>query len=107
WAVKVPLRDGVKLNATIYRPAGVSRAIPAIVTITPYTADTYHDRAMYFARHGYVFLSIDCRGRGNSEGQFKPFVNEGKDGFDIVEWVAKQKWCNGNVGMWGGSYAGF
>jgi putative CocE/NonD family hydrolase len=106
WGVKIPLRDKVRLNATVYKPAS-EKAVPAIVTITPYTADNYHDRAMYFARNGYVFVMVDSRGRGNSEGHFEPFANEGKDGFDVVEWVAKQKWCNGNVGMWGGSYGGY
>src|SRR3712207_4329451 len=58
WGVKIPLRDGVKLNATVYKPGGVARPRPAIVTITPYTADNYHDRAMYFAQNGYVFVIV-------------------------------------------------
>jgi putative CocE/NonD family hydrolase len=107
WGVKVPLRDGVKLNATIYKPAGQKDALPAVFTLTPYISDTYHDRAMYFARNGYVYTLADVRGRGNSEGQFEPFVNEGRDGADVVEWLARQPWCNGKVAMWGGSYAGF
>jgi putative CocE/NonD family hydrolase len=65
------------------------------------------DRAMYFAQHGYVYALVDVRGRGNSGGSFEPFVNEGKDGYDVVEWLAKQSYCNGKVTMWGGSYAGF
>ena len=106
WAVKIPLRDGVKLNATLYRPHN-SGPVPAIFTLTPYIGDTYHPRAMYFAQHGYVYLLVDVRGRGNSGGNFEPFANEGRDGYDIVEWIAKQTWCNGKVTMWGGSYAGF
>jgi len=77
-----------------------------IFTLTPYTADSYLDRALYFSRNGYVFALIDVRGRGNSEGTFEPFANEGRDGHDIVEWLAQQPWCNGKVTMWGGSYAG-
>jgi putative CocE/NonD family hydrolase len=107
WGVKVPLRDGVKLNATVYRPHGVKEALPVVFTLTPYIADNYHDRAMYFARHDYVFALVDARGRGNSEGTFEPFANEGRDGHDVVEWLAGQPWCNGKVAMWGGSYAGF
>ena len=45
--------------------------------------------------------------RGNSGGQFEPFANDSRDGHDVVEWLAKQPWCNGKVAMWGGSYAGF
>src|SRR5579883_454825 len=107
WGVKLPLRDGVKLNATVYQPRGMKEPLPVIFTLTPYIADNYHDRGLYFARHGYVFALVDARGRGNSQGRFEPFANEGRDGFDIVEWLARQPWCNGKVAMWGGSYAGF
>lgn len=106
WGVKIPLRDGVKLNATIFKPKD-STPVPVIFTLTPYISDTYYPRASYFAQHGYVFLLVDVRGRGNSGGDFEPFANEGRDGHDVVEWIAKQPWCNGKVTMWGGSYAGF
>jgi putative CocE/NonD family hydrolase len=106
WGIKVPLRDGVNLNATVYKPPGAGK-LPAVFTLTPYIADNYHDRALYFARHGYVFVLVDARGRGSSEGTFEPFVNEGRDGHDVVLWLAKQPWCDGKVAMWGGSYAGF
>jgi len=107
WGVKIPLRDGVRLNATLYRPAGQTEPLPVVFTLTPYISDSYHPRAMYFARHGYVFALVDVRGRGNSEGEFEPMANEGADGHDVVEWLAKQPWSNGKVTMWGGSYAGF
>ena len=106
WGARIPLRDGVELNATIYRPAGAG-ALPAVVVITPYTADTFHDRAVYFARRGYAFVLVDSRGRGNSAGQFAPFSGDGRDGYDVVEWLAAQPWCDGAVGMWGGSYGGY
>jgi putative CocE/NonD family hydrolase len=107
WGVKVPLRDGIKLNATVYQPKETKDALPVVFTLTPYIADTYHERALYFARHGYVFALEDARGRGNSEGAFEPFTQEPHDGHDVVEWLARQSWCNGKVAMWGGSYAGF
>jgi len=107
WGVKIPMRDGVTLNATIYRPHGQKEALPAVFTLTPYIGDSYLDRALYFAEHGYVFALVDVRGRGNSGGNFEPFANDGKDGYDIVEWLAAQPWCNRKVAMWGGSYAGF
>jgi len=107
WGIKIPVRDGVKLNGTLYKPADMTGPLPVIFTFTPYIADTYHERGMFFARNAYVFLGIDVRGRGNSEGAFEPFVNEGRDGHDVVEWLARQPWCNGKVTMWGGSYAGF
>ncbi len=107
WAVKIPARDGVKLNATVFTPHGQKDPLPVIFTFTPYIGDSYTDRAAYFAKHGYVYALVDVRGRGNSGGEFEPFVNEGKDGYDVVEWLARQSYCNGKVTMWGGSYAGF
>ena len=107
WAVKIPARDGVKLNATVFMPHGQKQPLPVIFTFTPYIGDSYTDRAVYFAKHGYVYALVDVRGRGNSGGEFEPFVNEARDGYDVVEWLAKQPYCNGKVTMWGGSYAGF
>ena len=107
WAVKIPMRDGVKLNATVFTAHGQKEPLPVIFTFTPYIGDSYTDRAVYFAKHGYVYALVDVRGRGNSGGEFWPFENEGRDGYDVVEWLAKQPYCNGKVTMWGGSYAGF
>src|SRR5215468_9866398 len=107
WGESIPLRDGVTLNATVYLPGGPAERRPAVFTLTPYIADSYHDRAMYFARNGYAFALVDVRGRGSSEGTFTPFLQEAKDGHDVVEWLATQPWCNGSVTMWGGSYAGY
>lgn len=107
WGVKVPMRDGVNLSATVYKPHDQKTPLPVIFTLTPYISDSYLDRATYFAKNGYVFALVDVRGRGNSEGSFEPFANEGRDGYDVVEWLAKQSWCDGQVTMWGGSYAGF
>jgi putative CocE/NonD family hydrolase len=107
WGQKIPLRDGVRLNATVFKPAQMKAPLPVIFTLTPYVSDTYYARASYFARHGYVFALVDVRGRGNSEGKFEPFENEGRDGADVVEWLAQQPFSSGKVAMWGGSYAGF
>lgn len=107
WGVRIPMRDGVKMNATVYKPHGQTEKLPVVFTFTPYISDSYHARAWYFAQHGYVFALVDVRGRGNSEGSFEPFANEGRDGHDVVEWLAQQTWSNGAVTMWGGSYAGF
>jgi uncharacterized protein len=107
WGVKIPLRDGVRLNATLYKPAGLKEPRPCLFTLTPYIGQSYHDRGMYFAAHGYPFMTVDVRGRGNSEGVFQPLIQEAKDGYDVVEWLAKQPYCNGKISMWGGSYAGY
>jgi putative CocE/NonD family hydrolase len=110
WGVKIPLRDKVELNATLYfpkTPDGSAPKTPVVFTLTPYISDSYHARGAYFASHGYVFALVDVRGRGNSAGEFEPFANEPRDGHDVVEWLAQQPFCDGKVAMWGGSYAGF
>jgi putative CocE/NonD family hydrolase len=106
WGVKIAMRDGVRLNATLYKP-NENQPTPAIFTLTPYIADGAHLRGVYFAQHGYAFAAVDSHGRGNSEGIFEPFVREAQDGYDIVEWLASQPWCDGQVAMWGGSYGGY
>ena len=109
WGVKIPMRDKVELNATLYLPKSNESSVrtPVIFTLTPYISDSYHARAAYFASHGYAFALVDVRGRGNSGGEFEPFAQEPHDGHDVVEWLAQQPFCDGKVAMWGGSYAGF
>ncbi|HWY49896.1 MAG TPA: CocE/NonD family hydrolase [Chthoniobacterales bacterium] len=110
WGVKIPLRDKVELNATLYLPKTPDGSVPktpVVFTLTPYISDSYHARGAYFASHGYIFALVDVRGRGNSAGEFEPFANEPGDGHDVVEWLAQQPFCDGKVAMWGGSYAGF
>ncbi len=101
------MRDGVTLSAILYRLQGSERR-PVVLILTPYTASggAYIPRSQYLARHGYVSAMVDCRGRGNSGGHFEP-LHDAQDGYDIVEWLARQPWSDGRVGMWGGSYNGF
>lgn len=107
WVQKIPLRDGVHLSAAVYTPRNQKAPAPCLFTLTPYIGQSYHDRGIYFAAHGYPFLTVDVRGRGNSEGQYDPLLQEAHDGYDVVEWLAKQPYCNGKISMWGGSYAGY
>src|SRR5688572_32701043 len=86
WAAKIPMRDKVELNATLYlpkTPEGSASKTPAIFTLTPYISDSYHARAAYFAARGYAFALVDVRGRGNSGGEFEPFANDPRDGHDV------------------------
>src|SRR4051812_16626648 len=106
WGVKIPARDGVKLNATVYKPHGQTEKLPVVFTFTPYISDSYHPRAWHFAQNGYVFALIDVRGRGNSGGAFEPFANEGRDGHDVVEWLAQPPRAEGRGSKWGGAFPG-
>ena len=100
------MRDGGQLSGILYLPANHNEPTPAIFAMTPYIAQSHHESARHYARHGYPFLSVDVRGRGNSEGRFH-FLNEAQDGYDVVEWLAMQGFCNGQVAMWGSSYLGY
>ncbi len=106
--VAIPMRDGVKLLADIYRPTAPGK-YPVIVSRTPYSterAPNSYESAVYFAQRGYVYVYQDVRGRHESEGKWEPFRNDIGDGYDTIEWAAKQPWSNGKVGMQGGSYLG-
>ena len=110
--VTMRTRDGVALAADVYYPAlGGQRAegaFPVVLERTPYgkTAPRQANKGHYFARRGYVCVVQDVRGRFDSEGEFYAFAKEAPDGFDAVEWIASQPWCDGKVGTMGDSYAG-
>lgn len=105
----IPARDGVGLAFDAWLPDGASAdsPVPAVVTRTPYNRWRYHDDGSPFTRvveAGYAHVGVDVRGRGDSPGEFIPFVHDGYDGYDVVEWAGAQDWCTGNVGGIGGSY---
>lgn len=104
--VRVPMRDGVNLSTDIYLPIGAGKA-PVILVRTPYRKEMDELQARFFARRGYVFAVQDVRGRFASEGKWEPMVHEGRDGYDAIEWLARQPWASGKVGMIGGSYVGW
>ncbi|HMI66426.1 MAG TPA: CocE/NonD family hydrolase [Cyclobacteriaceae bacterium] len=105
--VAVTMRDGVKLYVDLYLPAAPGR-YPTIIWRTPYGVqrDGSHEALIRFAMNGYAVVAQDVRGRYESEGSWEPFRNEGKDGFDTIEWAAVQSFSNGKVATEGGSYNG-
>jgi len=95
------------LMVDIFRPRAEGR-FPAILWLTPYNKSGGEARAQSFAARGYVVVNADSRGRFDSEGEWDPFSpNHKLDGHDLVEWIARQPWCTGNVGMYGLSYMGW
>ncbi len=111
--VVVPMRDGTRLSADVYLPRG-DGPFPALVERTPYgkeaSIEVQIGAPQFFTDHGYAVVIQDVRGRFASEGRFYPFKYDGwgeqQDGYDTVEWIAAQPWCDGRVGTIGGSYAG-
>lgn len=105
--LRVAMRDGVELSLDLICPV-TDVAQPVILVRTPYDKTAFRDNELYchLANHGYTIAIGDCRGRFNSEGSFRPFCGEGEDGYDTIEWIAAQDWCDGSVGMIGNSYGG-
>ena len=102
----VPMRDGVRLSANVFRPEAPGR-YPTILMRTPYgKGNVVFANYASFVEHGYVFMVQDVRGRYASEGVFKPLEQEPADGDDTLNWIARQPWSDGKVGMMGGSYLG-
>ena len=105
---RVLMRDDITLSADIYLPLGsLTTKRPVVLERTPYMkARINFERAKYFVRHGYVFVVMDVRGCGDSDGEFIPYFHERQDGYDAIEWCAAQPWSDGNVGTIGASYGG-
>lgn len=129
--VKIPMKDGVELNADIFRPDSQGK-FPVILGYHPYvprpqtapirpsgfSSIAFRNASMekgngfleagdpsFFVRRGYVHVVASIRGTGKSGGKY-PFLGpqEWQDGYEVIEWIARQPWCDGNVGMFGISY---
>ena len=104
----VPMRDGVLLRADVMRPE-TGGPFPTLVYRTPYgktAAETAYTTFRHAVERGYAVVIQDVRGRYASDGEFNAYFNEGADGFDTIEWAARQPWSNGAVGTFGLSYPG-
>jgi putative CocE/NonD family hydrolase len=121
--VMVPMRDGISLATDCYLPVGVHgrglHRAPVILERTPYDksgisrsevslarpeAATRPDIARRLAQHGYAVVMQDCRGRNNSEGVFRKYLDDAHDGYDTMAWLVRQPWSNGSIGTMGFSY---
>jgi putative CocE/NonD family hydrolase len=122
--VMVEMRDGICLATDIHRPAAngtfLDGPFPVLVERTPYGKNNTAARerkardqipmrreevGAYFAQRGYVVVIQDCRGRYRSQGHFTKYIGEANDGYDTLQWIASQPWCNGRIGTYGLSYA--
>ena len=104
--VRVPMRDGIHLDTHVFHPVGTGK-YPTILIRTPYNKGADLLPSYYgFIDHGYAIVVQDVRGRYLSEGVFDALEQEGPDGYDTLNWIARQPWSDGKVGMLGGSYLG-
>ncbi len=106
--LKIPMRDGTRLYAVRFRPA-TGTTLPTLLIRSPYSTQhpRYMDWAYRFARNGYAVVMQDCRGRYESDGEWRPYIDETLDGYDTQQWIGAQPWCDGHIGTFGISYPGF
>ena len=104
----VTMRDGIKLYTEIFLPD--SRPCPAIFSRSPYPYSCLSRNGRtsveYFLAEGYAMVFQLTRGQGKSEGEFRLLKDDVCDGYDAIQWIADQPWCNGSIGMMGSSYLG-
>jgi putative CocE/NonD family hydrolase len=108
--LEIPMRDGCVLRGDLFRPDSPEK-LPVLLTRTPYDKKfpqiSYNMLdAIRAAQRGYNVMIVDCRGRFASDGTFTCFVDEARDGYDTIEWAARQPWADGQVGTFGASYVG-
>ncbi len=105
-SVLVKTADGGTVSLTVVRKkdAVLPQAVALMYTIYP---GFDHLMAREAAMRGYVGVVANTRGKRLSPDAVEPFEHDAKDAYSIIDWITKQPWCNGKVGMWGGSYLGF
>lgn len=103
----IPMRDGVELEAWIFKPSGLTSKAPTVLCLTQYEIDGMA-HGHYFTQRGYVYAQVYVRGRGRSGGTKSENLGlqVGRDGYDVVEWIAAQPWSDGRVVMYGASFFG-
>lgn len=106
----IPMRDGVRLAATIYKPMFPKPQMPVILVRSPYDRSSVDLTKYLLLLQDYILVAQDARGQFGSEGEDRVFQDDGwgelQDGYDTIEWIAAQPWCNGKVGTWGPSALG-
>ncbi len=106
-SVLIRTKDGAFVAARVCRKQGVVSPLPVILQFTIYARATDSRKIKEAADRGYVGVMAYTRGKWNSPGKAVPYEYDGKDLFDVIDWISKQPWCNGKIGMYGGSYNGF
>ncbi|WP_130735268.1 CocE/NonD family hydrolase [Flavobacterium sp. J27] len=104
---EIKTSDGATLSAIVMKRNGQKKSLPVILTNNIYAGDKDLLFCMRAAIRDYIGVVVNTRGKRNSTDINDPFEHENNDIYDVIEWISKQDWCNGKVGMVGGSYLGF
>jgi putative CocE/NonD family hydrolase len=105
--VKICMKDGIHLNAYTIRHKSDTMPVPVMLVISCYPSKDDWRSLQYYLRRGMGAVLVYCRGKEKSEGIFEPFENEAEDNYEVIEYISHLGWCNGSIGMYGGSYLGF
>lgn len=105
--VLIKTRDGALISAIVVRKKGITTPQPVILQFTIYVRDRDIKGLKEAADNGYVGVMAYSRGKRLSPNEIFPYEHDGKDAYDVIDWTSKQSWCNGKIGMFGGSYNGF
>lgn len=105
-SILIKTRDGAYISAIVVRKKGISKPQPTILQFTIYTGAISAVTKDAVA-HGYIGMIAFTRGKRFSPAEIVPYEHDGKDCYDVIDWITKQPWSNGKVGMCGGSYGGF
>ncbi|MDN5287092.1 MAG: hydrolase, CocE/NonD family [Mucilaginibacter sp.] len=105
--VLIKTKDGASIAAIVVRLKGVTAPQPVVLQYTIYADSTVWKSILEPAVHGYIGVMAYSRGKGLSPDKIVPYEHDGRDANDVIDWISKQSWCNGKIGMYGGSYNGF
>jgi uncharacterized protein len=106
-SIFISTKDNAKVSALMVRRKDQAEPLPVIFQFTIYARKSDLRKAKDAADRGYVGVIAYTRGKRYSPGEIVPYVYDGRDAYDVIDWISKQNWCNGKVGMMGGSYNGF
>ncbi len=106
-SILIKTRDGAEISAIVVRPRGVTKPRPTILLLTTNTPAQFTILQGTTRFRGYVGMIAFTRGKRFSPNEIVPYEYDGRDCYDVIDWISKQSWCNGKVGMYGGSYNGF
>ena len=105
--ILITTRDGATISAIVVKKKGVTTPQPVILQYTIYVRDNDVESLKESVDHGYIGIIAYTRGKRYSADEIWPYENDANDAYDVIDWISKQKWSDGNIGMFGGSYNGF
>lgn len=105
--ILIETRDGATISAIVVKEKGITMPQPVILQYTIYAKGNDVESLMESVDRGYIGIMAYTRGKRYSSSEIWPYEKDANDAYDVIDWISKQKWCDGSVGMFGGSYNGF